>query len=220
MNKSYIWSLPTRAFHWSFALLIVICFLTEDDSLITIHAITGYLLLIPLLFRLGWGLFGPKHSLFKDFPLSIKKVKEFVIDIFSSEQKYIGHNPIASFVMIAILIVVPFIILTGAMTLGAEESKGIFSNLGKNGIFEDLHELFANLMYLLIFAHLAGIATDRLLHKNHGTLESIFKGYKNTKDNVSIKINFFQKIFSIIFLILFFIFAFYLIFNSSNPFIN
>ena len=219
MQKSYIWSLPTRVFHWSFALLITICLLTDDD-LLAIHVISGYLILVPLAFRIVWGVFGPKYSRFKDFPLSIKKAKEFTINIFDSEQKYIGHNPAASFVMISMIIIVPFIILTGALTLGAEESKGLFSNVGENGLFEDLHESTANVMYFLVFAHLAGIVVDRLLHKEHGTVESIIKGYKNTKENESIKINAFQKLYFTIFTLLFFIFAGYLIFDSTNPFIN
>ena len=220
MNRSYIWSLPTRVFHWSFVLLIVVCYLTEDDDLIIYHAIAGYALLLPLTFRLGWGLFGPKYSLFKDFPLNLKKTKEFAINIFDKEQKYIGHNPIASFIMIAILIVVPIIILTGGITLGAEESKGLFSSLNKNGLYEDLHEFFANFLYVLIFAHLAGIAIDKLLHNEHGTLNSIFNGYKNSQKEESIKLNIFQKIFALIFFILSIFFTIYLIFESTNPFIN
>lgn len=217
--KSYIWSLPTRVFHWSFALLITICLLTGDDFL-TIHAIAGYLLLVPFLFRIGWGVFGPRYSKFKDFPLSIKKAKEFSRNIFNTEQKYIGHNPPASFVMISMLIIVPFIILTGAISFSQEEAKGLFITLSKNEIYEDLHELISNLMYLLIFLHLAGIIVDRLLHKKHATLESIFKGYKNTKENFSVKVNWFQKIYFTIFVIVFFLFAFYLIFDSNNIFLN
>lgn len=219
MQKSYIWSLPTRVFHWSFALLITIGLLTDDD-LLTIHIISGYLLLVPFTFRLGWGLFGPKYSLFKDFPLSIKKAKEFTLNIFDKEQKYIGHNPAASFVMIAMIITVPFIIFTGVLTLGAEESKGLFASIGENELYEGLHELFSNIMYFLVFAHLAGIATDRLLHKEHGTIESIIKGYKNTKEDESIKTNSFQKIYFALFVVLFFAFAAYLIFDSTNPLVN
>ncbi len=148
MNQSYIWSLPTRVFHWSFAILISICLLTDDD-LLTIHIISGYLILIPFTFRLTWGLIGPKYSKFKDFPLSLKKAKEFLLNIFNKEQKYVGHNPVASFVMILILLIVPIIIFTGMLTLGAEEAKGFFSYIGKNKLFEDLHELFSNLMYFL-----------------------------------------------------------------------
>ena len=218
MNQSYIWSLPTRIFHWSFAIHITICLLTDDD-LMTIHAVSGYLILVPLTFRYFWGFIGPKYSKFKDFPLSITKAKEFAKNILDMEQKYIGHNPLASFVMIIILLIVPFIILTGAMAYSSEESKGLFSALLEIDIFEDIHELLANFLYFLLFLHLGGIFFDRLVNKEHGTLTSIFKGYKNTKNVEDIKLNIFQKLFSFFFFLLFFFFAYYLIFNNTNIFI-
>jgi len=219
MQKSYIWSLPTRIFHWTFALLITICLLTEDDFLL-IHIISGYLLLVPFTFRIIWGFIGPKYSLFKDFHLSIKKATDFIFNIFDKEHKYIGHNPLASIIMFSMLMIIPFVIFTGALVLGSEEGKGFFYYLYENDFFEELHEIFANIFYILIFAHLVGIASDRLLHKEHGTLNSIFSGYKNTKENESIKLNFFQKLIFSIFFLLFFIFLVYLIFDPNNPFIN
>ena len=220
MFKSYIWSYPTRIFHWSFAILILICFLTDDEDLITIHAIAGYLLLIPFGFRVGWGFIGPKYSKFKDFPLGLKKLKEFILNIFDKNNYHAGHNPAASYVMIFMIMIIPLIILTGALAYGEEEAKGVFSNFYDFDFFEDVHEVFGNLMLLLIFAHLAGIISDKLLHPKTGTLNSIFKGYKNTETQEVIKLNIFQKIYALLFLIAFIIFSYYLIFDSSNPFIN
>ena len=218
MNRSYIWSLPTRIFHWSFAILITICLLTDDD-LMAIHAISGYLILVPLTFRFFWGYWGPRYSKFKDFPLGIKKAKDFAKNVFTGKEIFIGHNPLASYIMLAILIIVPMIIFTGTLTLGAEESQGIFSSLGKIKIFKKTHEFLANFLYLLLFLHLLGIFVDRLLHKEHNTLNSIFNGYKNTKTDESVKINIFQKLLAIFFLFTFFIFASYLIFNTTNKLI-
>ena len=117
MKKSYIWSLPTRVFHFLFALFILIAFLTDDDKLLNYHAIAGYSILILLVFRVYWGYFGPRYSLFKDFPANKNEAKEFFKNIFSSsfknEQKYIGHNPLASYVMIAMLFVTFIVIVTG-----------------------------------------------------------------------------------------------------------
>ena len=102
MKKSYIWSLPTRIFHALFAVFILIAFLTDDDKLLNYHAVIGYSVLILLLFRFIWGFMGPKYSRFKDFPTGKKDVKEFLGNIFEENQKYLGHNPLASYVMITI----------------------------------------------------------------------------------------------------------------------
>ena len=218
MQQSYIWSKPTRLFHWTFALLITICFLTDDD-LITIHAISGYLILVPLTFRFFWGYLGPKYSKFRDFPFEIKKVKDFAKNMLTGNETHIGHNPFASYIMLCILIIVSMIIFTGILALGAEEAQGIFNTLEKDKIYKKVHEFFANFLYLLIFLHLGGIFVDRLIHKELHTLNSIFNGYKNTKLNKSIKLNSFQKFISIVFLVLFIMFASYLIFNTTNKLI-
>ncbi len=39
MQKSYIWSLPTRVFHALFALFITISFLSAEDEWLNFHAI-------------------------------------------------------------------------------------------------------------------------------------------------------------------------------------
>ena len=78
MQKSYIWSLPTRVFHALFVLFILLAFLSADeDRWLNYHAIIGYGVLILLAFRIFWGIFGPKYTLFKDFPIGKQNVKDF-----------------------------------------------------------------------------------------------------------------------------------------------
>ena len=219
MKKSYIWSLPTRVFHLLFALFILIAFLTDDDKFLKYHAIAGYSILILLVFRVYWGYFGPKYSLFRDFPANKSEAKEFFKNIFSDKQKYIGHNPLASYVMLAMLIVTFIVIVTGVLAYGIQDGKGIASFLNdsffKNmKLFKEIHEFSANFLIFLIIAHLAGIAVDRLLHKKHETLNSIATGYKMTDEDKSIKLSFFQKLFAIV---MFVAFIAFLIFNLYKP---
>jgi len=220
MQKSYIWSIPTRVFHWLFVGFILLAFLSADeDRLLNYHAIIGYTILILLAFRLIWGIFGPKYSRFKDFPMSKKSIKEFQENILNTNQKFIGHNPIASYVMIGMFITVFIIILTGALTFGIQEGKGIFSYLNfsffkEMELFESLHELFATCLILLIVAHLGGILFDKIFHGKHETLNSIFNGFKKTKEKEIIKLNIYQKIIAFIFLI---IFVGFLVFNFLQP---
>ena len=136
MKKSYIWSLPTRVFHFLFALFILIAFLTDDDKLLNYHAIAGYSIFILLVFRVYWGYFGPKYSLFKDFPANKNEAKEFLKNIFDDKQKYIGHNPLASYVMIAMLIVTFIVIVTGILAYGIQEGKGLASFLNDSFFYK------------------------------------------------------------------------------------
>ena len=219
MNKSYIWSLPTRVFHALFALFITIAFLSAEDEWLNFHAVIGYGVLILVIFRLCWGLIGPKHSLFKDLPLGKKNIKEFFNHIFEEKQKFLGHNPLASYVMISMLVVAILAVLTGALAFGIQEGKGIFSFLNNSffknmKLFKEIHEIFANLFIALIVAHIIGVLIDRLLHKKQETLNSIVSGYKVTDENESIKLNIYQKMFS---LLMFIFFIGFLAFNLYNP---
>jgi cytochrome b len=223
MHKSYIWTLPTRVFHWLFALLILGAFLTEDDNLLQYHTIIGYALLILILFRVLWGFFGPKYSKFKDFPVKLKDLKDFFLNIFNKEQKYIGHNPAASFVMLGMFGVILLVIITGILTLGIAEGKGVLSFLNDSffhemEFFEEIHEVLANIFLALIFAHLAGILIDKLLHSNHKTLNSIFTGFKQTNIQYDVKLTIFQKLLAFFFLVFFILFLAYNINQPNNIF--
>lgn len=208
MFKSYIWSLPTRIFHALLAFLILVAFLTDDDDLLDYHATVGYGIFILLVFRVVWGYLGPQYSKFEDFPLGMGNIKNYLYNFFKSDQEYIGHNPPASYVMIAILLVVFLIILTGALTFGIEEGKGVFSFLNssffkKVNFFEDLHEILANTLLALIGVHITGVIVDKIFHSKHKTLNSIFTGYKMTDEKNSIKLTLFQKSIALIFFISF-----------------
>lgn len=220
MQKSYIWSLPTRIFHFFFVLLILLAFLSDDkDRLLNYHAIIGYAILILLVFRFCWGFIGPKYSLFKDFPIGIQNVKDFIINIFDSNQKYIGHNPLASYAMFGMLIVTFLTVITGILAFGVQEGKGVLSFLNSPyfkdmKLFKDIHEFLSSVLIALIIAHILGVLSDRVLHSKNETLKSIVTGFKVTQENESIKLNIFQKLFAFL---IFIAFAVFLIFSLAQP---
>ena len=199
--KAYIWSLPTRVFHMMFAAFIVAAFLSGDeDNLLNIHASLGYAIGVLVIYRIIWGFIGPRYSRFSDFSLSIKELKEFAFNIFN-HKKYAGHNPAASFVMLSMLVVVVLTVVTGVLTYGIQEGRGILGFLNtpyfkEMDLFEEVHEFFSTLLMVLIAAHLGGVAFDRLIDKKTDTLGSIVNGHKNI-DAPSVTLNWFQKLFSL-----------------------
>ncbi|WP_320035545.1 cytochrome b/b6 domain-containing protein [Halarcobacter sp.] len=218
--KSYIWTLPTRVFHWLFATSILLAFLTDDDNLLTYHAIIGYSIFILLGFRFFWGIAGPKYSRFSDFPLSIKALKEFLSNIFSHKE-YAGHNPAASYVMIAMFVVTALTIISGVLTFGIQEGKGLLSFLNNSyykemEIFEEIHEFCSTLLIILIVAHIGGVLSDRLLKPETQTLNSIFTGYKTLNIVKNVKLNIFQKALGFLFLIIFILFLVFSFTNQGN----
>lgn len=220
MQKSYIWSLPTRVFHALFVIFILLAFLSaQEDQWLNIHAVMGYVVLILVFFRICWGFIGPKHSLFKDFPLGKTNIKDFLNHIFEEKLKYVGHNPLASYVMISMFVVAILAVITGVLAFGIQEGKGILSFLNSSffkemELFGGIHEFFSGLFIALIVAHVVGVFVDRVLHKKQETLNSIVTGYKITSENESIKLNIYQKMFS---LLMFIFFIGFIIFNIYKP---
>ncbi len=203
--RTYVWSLPTRVFHWMLALFIPITYIiSEEENLLDIHAAFGYGIGILIVFRIIWGFIGPRYSKFSDFPLNLKEAVEFGLNIFNPKKEYAGHNPAASFVMIGIIIVTLLVVISGVLAYGIQDAKGVFAFLNSSlfremKLFKEIHETLTTLLLFLIGSHIAGVVIDRIFHKENGVLESIFKGYKNI-DATSVKLNIFQKITAAIFL--------------------
>jgi cytochrome b len=199
---SYIWTLPTRIFHWLLVIYFATAYLTSEvEWLLPIHAAAGYGVAILVLFRIFWGFWGPRYARFRDWPLGLKELREFLKD---PSRPYPSHNPAASWVMLGIIVSLALTTLTGVLTYGIQEGRGILAFLHaphyeEMELFEELHEFFANLSLMLVFIHLAGVALDRLLHKEHGVLESMITGYKRI-EAPSARLNFWQKAMAAIFL--------------------
>lgn len=197
--KTYIWTAPTRIFHWLLAVGFTVAFILGDfDNLSNLHFAFGAFVGVLLLFRVLFGLFGPTYSAFKDFPIGLKSQREFINSFFSKGKTFAGHNPAASVIMLSIFFVGIICSMSGYF-LYANENNVL--NIGINeDALEELHEIAANLFLILVVIHLLGILTESFFHKKTGTLQSIFTGYKNIESK-SAKLNGFHKIFMVLWLI-------------------
>ncbi len=120
----------------------------------------------------------------------------------STKLKYPGHNPAASLIMIAIMIAILLVVISGLANL-ATEGQGLltFLNLPKESeFFEEAHEVMVNILIALVVVHLLGIAVDTIFHGETGTLVSMFSGYKKLAAE-NVKLNMAQKVLSIIWIV-------------------
>lgn len=184
MKRVYVWTLPTRLFHWLFVSLIVISWIASlEDRWLTLHAAAGLAAGALVVFRIVWGVFGPKYSRFGDLTLRFDALKEYLMTLLSPSRRYVGHNPAASYVMIAMLLTVILAVISGMLAYGIQENRGILAFL-HNGyfqemkVFEEIHEFFVNFLWVLIAAHVGGVIVDRILHKEERTMPSMIDGHK------------------------------------------
>lgn len=202
MKKIFVWGLYTRVSHVMLMVMMLAVFLTpEVKRLLTLHVALGYTLALLFLFRIFWGFMDVKYSKFKDFNFNLVDLKEYMLAIFGNKKEYIGHNPASSYAIIAMIVLTFLAVITGALTYGVKEGMGLFSfmnhTLFRNmKLFKEVHEFFSNALMAVIFAHIAGVLLDKVLHKSRA-LESMVDGHK-LGDEEGLKLTLIQKIFGVL----------------------
>jgi cytochrome b len=195
--KTKIWSFTTRISHWLLALGFTVAYITgEKEWQMNYHYAFGALVGGITFFRLLYGIVGPKYSNLKDFPMGISHQIDFIKNYFF-KNSYVGHNPLASVVMLTMMLAGVFTAITGYFW-ATETAQFLGFTLTEEGV-EESHEFGAKLFLILVFAHLAGIFADTIFHRKTGTLASIFTGYKNVQAE-SGNTNAFHKVFSLLWL--------------------
>ncbi len=118
-KRVLVWDLPTRLFHWSIVVLVVVCVVTGKLGLdwLEVHMISGYGVLALVLFRLVWGFVGGRHARFASFIRGPAVVGRHIAEMFKKDApRHLGHNPLGGWAVMAML---------GALLLQA--STGLFA---------------------------------------------------------------------------------------------
>jgi cytochrome b len=172
MQRTLIWDMPTRLFHWTLAASFAGAWLTsEADTWLAVHVFLGYLMLGLVVFRLVWGRVGTHYARFSSFWFSPKDALRYLRQIVTGQAKrHVGHNPTGSVAIYGLLLLTAVVGLTGWLTLGAEEQQGLaagWMNLVQGRTFKKLHEAAAMVMLLLVIGHIAGVVVESILHKEN-----------------------------------------------------
>lgn len=114
------WDLPTRLFHWGLLALIVSSWASSeysDDPYLTWHKRSGYAILTLLVFRLVWGFVGgstSRLSAFLNWPWTAAR---YAVDLFRGRaRKYLSHNPLGTWMIIALFVTVSVQATAGLFT--------------------------------------------------------------------------------------------------------
>ncbi len=183
-----VWDPLVRFFHWSLVTAFFIAYFTEDDWM-TVHSWAGYLIAGLLVIRIIWGVIGTPYARFGNFVYRPDEVVGFVKDSIQFKAKrYLGHNPAGGAMIIALLISLVIISVSGMMLIAIEEQSGPFAGwfVHIDGLWPDLieetHEFFAEFILLLVFIHVAGVIVESFIH-NENLVKSMLTGFKPLKNN-------------------------------------
>ncbi|MEQ9491637.1 MAG: cytochrome b/b6 domain-containing protein [Alphaproteobacteria bacterium] len=151
-----VWDPLVRLFHWSLVTVFAIVWLTGDE-LDELHEAMGYTILGLVALRLVWGVIGPRHARFMQFVPSAGSFITYVKDMATGrERRYLGHNPAGGAMVVAL-------ILGLVATAGTGWMMTLDMFWGSEWV-EEIHEVMANGMLLLVGLHIAGVAFASIRH--------------------------------------------------------
>lgn len=177
-----VWDPVVRVFHWSLVAAVAVAWLTGDEW-DDLHVIAGYTVAGLVALRLVWGLIGGRYARFSQFVKRPSEVLAYLRDMTRGrERRYLGHNPAAAAMIVALLVTVSGTAFTGwllddparlaqlpavpqiAAPAWADDDGGHHRSGAGEEILEDLHELLANGLLILIALHVGGVMVTSLRH--------------------------------------------------------
>ncbi|MEQ8355860.1 MAG: cytochrome b/b6 domain-containing protein [Kiloniellaceae bacterium] len=151
-----VWDPLVRIFHWSLVVSFVMAWVSADEW-DNLHIWAGYAAAALIVFRLAWGVFGPRYARFSQFVRSPAAVAAYFRNLLSGrERRYLGHNPAGGAMVLLLILSLAALCLTGWMT-----TLDIF--WGEDWV-EEVHEVLANLLLILVGLHIAGVFLASLKH--------------------------------------------------------
>lgn len=154
-----VWDRATRLFHWTLFALVGLCWLTAEweGALSSVHRYAGEAIAGLIVFRVIWGFVGGEHARFTSFFEPGEKMGDHVAGLFTRKARpTLGHNPLGSLAVIALLLAVSAVVLTGLMSQGEREGGPLALVFGVD--LSELHELSFRVLQGLVALHLIGVA--------------------------------------------------------------
>lgn len=154
-----VWDVPTRLFHWALFALVILCWFTAEGegALSSVHRYAGEAIAGLIVFRVIWGFVGGEHARFAAFFEPGEKMGDHIAGLFTRKaHPTLGHNPLGSLAVIALLLVVSAVVVTGLMSEGEQEGGPLALVFGVN--LSELHEVSFRVLQGLVAIHLIGVA--------------------------------------------------------------
>ncbi len=187
-----VWDLPTRSVHWSLVLLMIFSFVTANigGNWMRWHFYSGYAILSLISFRVLWGFFGGRYARFKSFLFTPAQIRQYLRGA-PNAVKTLGHNPIGSLSVFALIGFVGLQALTGLFANDDISEQGplvrFISNATSNW-FTSVHHLNKKVLIVLALTHVAAVLFY-LFRKKENLIKPMLTGDKLSEGTLSGDLN-------------------------------
>jgi cytochrome b len=158
-----VWDLFVRVAHWTLVLAVLGAWLTaelEGKAAEALHEWLGYLALTVIALRLPWGWIGTRYARFSQFVRGPRATVAYARSVAAGyERRYIGHNPLGAWMILALLSMVALASASGWLY--------VTDRFRDEEWLEEVHEALANGLLALVALHLAGVALSSLRHREN-----------------------------------------------------
>ena len=168
-QRAEVWDLGIRLYHWLQALLVTVLLASglsgAGDS--QAHTAAGFLLCVLLVWRWLWGFVGASSARFRGFDLSWRSVRGYSY----KENPGVGHNPLAAWMTLILIIGLSIQGLSGLTMAGALAVPHV------DWLHEGLavwHSGFPKLLIVLLILHVGAAVFHGLM--GDGTLGAMVHG--------------------------------------------
>lgn len=193
-----VWDPIVRIFHWTLVAAFAVAYVTEDESL-ALHVWAGYLVGGLLLARIVWGFVGPQHARFADFVSGPIQAWRYLVDlILLRARRHVGHSPAGGIMVLMLMVGCLATVWTGLELYAVEDGKGPLAyqtpviaqaladshnsetSPGGGAFWKEVHEVLANLTFLLVLLHIGGVVLASIVHREN-LVRAMFTGRKRAE---------------------------------------
>lgn len=164
-----VWDALQRTMHWCLLLAVAAAWLSTL-ILFDWHEAAGWVALAIVLLRVLWGFIGSRYARFGEFVRGPRATLRYLRELRRhAEPRYLGHNPLGGWMVLALLGCVAALGLTGWLyTTDA---------LWGDAIVDYTHQTLAWLLLVLIALHVAGVVFTGRRHREN-LVAAMFTGSK------------------------------------------
>lgn len=155
-----VWDRPVRLLHWLLLAAVTAAWLSTL-VLTEYHRAAGYAAAALVAARLAWGFLGSRHARFAAFVRGPSATARYAARLLARrEPRYLGHNPLGGWMVVALLACIAMLGLTGWLYTSTDRFFG-------EPWLERLHAWLAWLLLGLVALHVLGVGFTSRRHREN-----------------------------------------------------